>query len=130
MHTLSLSHGLSRFVKPFKENDVTVDAATIIKSLGMFDGELMRCPARYAARLSQAFTATDATVTEIEEIIRIPDIENDKYCFTDGVGTLSLEMARDHLVRFEIAEAAKTEEQSTAARLPSTIHGIERNALC
>ncbi|KAK0246074.1 RNA-directed RNA polymerase 2 [Armillaria nabsnona] len=83
------------FVKPFKEKDVTVDAATIIKSLGTFDGELMRCPARYAARLSQAFTATDATVTEIEEIIRIPDIENDKYCFTDGVGTLSLEMARD-----------------------------------
>ncbi|KAK0465407.1 RNA-directed RNA polymerase 2 [Desarmillaria tabescens] len=83
------------FVKPFREKGVLVDAPTIISSLGTFDGELVRCPARYAARLSQAFTATDATVTEIEEIIRIPDIENDKYCFTDGVGTLSLEMARD-----------------------------------
>lgn len=83
------------FVKHFKEKGVPIDATTIINSLGTFDGELVRCPARYAARLSQAFTATDATVTEIEEIIRIPDIENDRYCFTDGVGTLSLEMARD-----------------------------------
>lgn len=47
----------------------------------------------------QAFTATDATSVEVEEILRIDDISTStpsgtKYDFTDGVGTMSLELAR------------------------------------
>lgn len=86
-------------------------AESIIQSLGNFDNlpfdsQLMYCPARYAARLSQAFTATDACIIEVEEIFNTRDIEvvsgGQKYCFTDGVGTISPELAREiwkHLKR-------------------------------
>lgn len=57
----------------------------------------MLCPARYGARLAQAFTATDASVTveEVEEIFYLDDIKPSEgnYCFTDGVGTMSKELA-------------------------------------
>lgn len=91
-----------RFVKPFRDSvKGYVDAPAIIKSLGVFDTDfdrkLMYCPARYAARISQAFTATDATSVEVEEIIHDEDIwdAKNKFCFTDGVGTMSKELARD-----------------------------------
>ncbi|KAJ2928805.1 hypothetical protein H1R20_g8302, partial [Candolleomyces eurysporus] len=98
------------FVKPFEVtkgpgSKEWVRAHNIIESLGKFDDlefdpQLPYCPARYAARLSQAFTATDASVSvNVEEIIIMDDIEvNDngqKYCFTDGVGTMSEEVARE-----------------------------------
>jgi RNA-dependent RNA polymerase len=92
-----------RFVKPFKvhPND-EVTAASIVSSLGTFhnltfDPNLIYCPARYAARLSQAFTATDAVKVDVEEVIQIPDIctSDGKYQFTDGVGTLSKELSRN-----------------------------------
>lgn len=95
----------NRFVKEFKEGPENrkVNAETIIKSLGSFDNlafdpQLVRCPARYAARLSQAFTATDASVSvEAEEIFVVKDIStlDGKYCFTDGVGTISKDLARE-----------------------------------
>lgn len=91
-----------RFVKHF--NDRThgyVDAASIIDSLGTFhdltfDRNLIYCPARYAARISQAFTATDAVRVDVEEVFQKDDIstEDGKYQFTDGVGTLSSELSR------------------------------------
>jgi hypothetical protein len=66
---------------------------------------LIYCPARYGARISQAFTATDSSVSvEAEEIFYLKDIEVAKFsadgtqkgtwCFTDGVGTISGELAR------------------------------------
>ncbi|KAG5644736.1 hypothetical protein DXG03_007865 [Asterophora parasitica] len=91
------------FVKPFRDpQHGYVDAPTIITSIGSFanlpfDRDLMRCPARYGARISQAFTATDASVNieEVEEIFPIDDIKTSSgdYCFTDGVGTMSKELA-------------------------------------
>jgi len=57
------------FVKPFRDDrHGYVDASTIIKSLGSFDNlefdtKLIRCLARYAARLSQAFAAADASIS-------------------------------------------------------------------
>jgi hypothetical protein len=90
-------------VRTFKDVDGTlVTAAGIIKNLGTFDGlsfdpMLQYCPARYAARISQAFTATDWTSVEVdsEEVIHIPEISDlsGTYHFTDGVGTMSLELA-------------------------------------
>ncbi|KAK1223808.1 hypothetical protein PQX77_013332 [Marasmius sp. AFHP31] len=85
------------FVKPFIDpHRGLVNASVIIKELGNFDKELMRCPARYAARISQAFTATDATLVEVDEIIYGKDIqtEDEEYTFTDGVGTMSRELSR------------------------------------
>ena len=71
-------------------------AATIIDGIGDFSTSKDRfCPARYAARLSQAFTATDASVfVEAEEIGYNNDIStpDGAYHFTDGVGTMSKEM--------------------------------------
>ncbi|KAJ7655119.1 RNA-directed RNA polymerase 2 [Mycena polygramma] len=89
------------FVRSFRDVDGTlVTAESIIGNLGSFDGlefdpKLMYCPARYAARLSQAFTATDSTTIEVEEVTEIDDISDalQKYHFTDGVGTMSLELA-------------------------------------
>ncbi|KAF9015323.1 RNA-directed RNA polymerase 2 [Cyathus striatus] len=92
-----------------------VDASVIINSLGVFDElpfnhklpfddklifdtKLIYCPARYAARLSQAFTATDASVSVgADEIFYEDDIHTTSkdYCFTDGVGTFSTELARE-----------------------------------
>ncbi|PPQ73217.1 hypothetical protein CVT24_010027 [Panaeolus cyanescens] len=94
------------FVKGFNDPDsprVYVDAKKIIQTLGDFarrDQRLMRCPARYAARLSQAFTATDAVNVAVDSVIEEPDIEVElpsgkKYQFTDGVGTISEELARE-----------------------------------
>ncbi|KAJ7225794.1 RNA-directed RNA polymerase 2 [Mycena pura] len=90
------------FVRPFAVNNTVVTAESIIKNLGTFDGlefdpKLMYCPARYAARISQAFTATDSTTVKVEEIIYLEDITNwsGEYHFTDGVGTMSLELAED-----------------------------------
>ncbi|KAF5337043.1 hypothetical protein D9611_003329 [Ephemerocybe angulata] len=94
------------FVKPFKFKGEWVRARDIIASIGSFDDldfdpNLARCPARYAARISQAFTATDASISvDVEEVFFAPDIEKVvgkglKYVFTDGVGTVSLEVAED-----------------------------------
>ncbi|KZT74711.1 RdRP-domain-containing protein [Daedalea quercina L-15889] len=92
------------FVKPFEdaETNSTISAARILDGLGSFrnlsyDPNLIRCPARYAARISQAFTATDSSLAaEAEEMIAIPDLKTEdmKYCFTDGVGTISAEFAQ------------------------------------
>ena len=100
------------FVTPFYDDrHGLVDAPAIIKGLGSFaavshDPRLVYCPARYGARISQAFTATDSSISvqEAEEIFTIDDVEVDKigadgtrkgkWCFTDGVGTISRELAR------------------------------------
>lgn len=56
------------------------------------DSRFVHYPARYAARLSQAFT--NAVSVKVEEILLIEDssmAHNSKFHFTDGVGTLSPE---------------------------------------
>lgn len=89
------------FVSDFTDaNGVKITAAIIIERLGTFrdltyDKELIYCPARYGARISQAFTTTDSTITvPAEEIIVAEDIKKGQYCFTDGVGTISKSLAR------------------------------------
>ena len=94
---------------PFRSEDGTlVDPAYIIDSLGDFDNapdpQLIYCPGRYGARISQAFTSTDSGVSiQPEEILEGDDIEvervpgdpsSGRYNFTDGVGTISVELAR------------------------------------
>ncbi|KAJ7275343.1 RNA-directed RNA polymerase 2 [Mycena haematopus] len=89
------------FVRSFKDyRGNLVTANSIIENLGSFDGltfdpTLRYCPARYAARISQAFTSTDLSTAVVEEVIYIKEISDQsrKYHFTDGVGTMSLELA-------------------------------------
>ena len=77
-----------------------ITAATIIERLGKFDDleydrQLIYCPARYGARISQAFTTTDSSISvPAEEILVVNDITKGQYCFTDGVGTISKSLAR------------------------------------
>ena len=97
------------FMRPFRNEDrVLVDPAFIIDSLGDFDNasdrKLIYCPGRYGARISQAFTSTDSGVSiQPEEIQTVNDIEvlkvegdpsSGKWNFTDGVGTISPELAK------------------------------------
>lgn len=92
------------FVAPFETSDgQAMDAATIISGLGNFennpyDPKLINCPARYAARISQAFTTTDSSITvAVEDMEIVPDMMDSTgtYSFTDGNGTMSLQVARD-----------------------------------
>lgn len=89
------------FVREFTlPNGERINAQSIITGLGNFTREpsLIYCPARYGARISQAFTATDSSVTvTAEEIFEDDDIfdATGTWCFTDGVGTISPQLARD-----------------------------------
>ena len=77
----------------------SITAAKIIARLGKFDGlaydpQLIHCPARYAARISQAFTTTESSISVPAEEIHIQDdISQGTYCFTDGVGNISPRLA-------------------------------------
>ncbi|KAJ3919159.1 RNA dependent RNA polymerase-domain-containing protein [Lentinula edodes] len=83
------------FFKP-NSNIKFYDSFSIIQEIGSFEEpELRRCPALYGARISQAFTATEASFTKVEEVFPIEDkLTLDKaYNFTDGVGTTSKDFA-------------------------------------
>ncbi|KAF8507372.1 RdRP-domain-containing protein [Hysterangium stoloniferum] len=86
------------FVHPFQDSKGRrITAEFIRNSIGSDwskETELMRCPARYAARLSQAFTATESSVfVEVDQIFKLPDIKRNGFCFSDGNGPMSREMA-------------------------------------
>ena len=116
------------FVKPFMDkNRQLVNARTIIERIGTFgalpsDPRLLYCPARYAARISQAFTATDSSfMIQPEEIIVEDDIKDPtgKWTFTDGVGTISPEVARDiwRVQRNRRRRAGRAEEYPRAFQI-------------
>ena len=78
------------FVSPFRDPiEGYVTAEHIRSSLGDFS-KLVRMPSKYAARIAQAFTATDQSV-----MIRRDQWEEqpDLGPHTDGVGTISSELA-------------------------------------
>ncbi|PPQ77522.1 hypothetical protein CVT25_011319 [Psilocybe cyanescens] len=79
---------MNPFLHPQRGN---VNAEYIRESLGNFAGtELFKQPSKYAARLAQAFTATDPSVDILRnEWDEMPDIGKEPYLFTDGVGTIS-----------------------------------------
>jgi hypothetical protein len=62
-----------------------------------YDQTLEFCPARYGARISQAFSATDAAVVDVDEILFCKDIAtpDGRYIFTDGSGGMSKDLARE-----------------------------------
>ncbi|KAH7405857.1 RNA dependent RNA polymerase-domain-containing protein [Phaeosphaeria sp. MPI-PUGE-AT-0046c] len=60
-------------------------------SLGHFDH--IRSVAKFGARIGQCFSTTRAMRNSVR-IVTIPDIERNGYCFTDGVGKLSLLLAQ------------------------------------
>lgn len=69
----------------------TKSAHDIRVTLGQFDH--IRTVAKYGARLGQCFSTTRAMQTPVT-VHKIPDIERKGYNFTDGVGKLSLFLAK------------------------------------
>ena len=86
------------FVSPFRDPvEGYVTSKEIRASLGDFS-KLLRTPSKYAARIAQAFTATDPSVKihrdqwEEQDDLDIHTAEIDTN-FTDGVGTISPQLA-------------------------------------
>ncbi|KAI0318922.1 RdRP-domain-containing protein [Amylostereum chailletii] len=88
------------FMCPFRDpKEGYVNAESIRQSLGDFEG-LLSTPSKYAARIAQAFTATDPSVElvegqweEMEDILVVdPETGVEKSNHTDGVGTISPEL--------------------------------------
>jgi RNA-dependent RNA polymerase len=79
------------FFEPFDGNT----AESIRASIGCFTGALVRQPAKLLARMGQALSATDPTVTlephEVEEDVK--DIVRNEFEFTDGLGDISQQLA-------------------------------------
>lgn len=83
------------FVSPFQsKEDGWVTAAAIRATLGDFSG-VRRQPAKYAARMAQAFTATDPAVKITrDQWEEVPDLGEKPYLHTDGSPTLSMSTLR------------------------------------
>ncbi|KAI0780590.1 RdRP-domain-containing protein [Trametes elegans] len=81
------------FMSPFEHPTLGfVTAQSIRDGLGDFSN-VIRYPSKYAARLAQAFTATDPSVSITrDQWEEMPDIGEEPYLFTDGVGTISQEL--------------------------------------
>ncbi|CAG7851523.1 Probable RNA-dependent RNA polymerase SHL2; AltName: Full=Protein SHOOTLESS 2 [Serendipita indica DSM 11827] len=85
------------FMTPFTTSDGQyVTSESIRRSLGDFS-KVIYCPSRYGARLSQAFSSTEPSITiKVNEIRFIPDKESDQgSLYTDGVGTMSPQVAEE-----------------------------------
>jgi RNA-dependent RNA polymerase len=96
----ALHEAAAWFVRPFIDGEgKEVHADHVIASLDNFhdllhDRVLSFCCARYGARVAQTFSATDRSITvEADELKETPDIKGNGYNFTDGVGTISSELA-------------------------------------
>ncbi|KAJ3717044.1 RNA dependent RNA polymerase-domain-containing protein [Lentinula raphanica] len=100
-------------------DSVYVDSTAIIQQIANFqEPEIRRCPALYGARISQAFTATEAPVAEVEEVIPMNDklTLDGQYNFTDGVGTMSREFAAQ--VWNELKKTSKRTRNRTDSVIP------------
>ncbi|KAH9945817.1 RNA dependent RNA polymerase-domain-containing protein [Epithele typhae] len=81
------------FMNPFHHKmQGWINAHKIRESLGDFKN-VIRYPSKYAARLAQAFTATDPSVSITrDQWEEVEDLGPKLYLYTDGVGTISPEL--------------------------------------
>ncbi|GME35173.1 RNA-dependent RNA polymerase eukaryotic-type [Neofusicoccum parvum] len=95
---LGFSHSSLRqktcwFLSPITIRDTRVTAEDVIKDLGDFSG--IRCPAKCAARIGQAFSETTATVAISQDTLEpAHDVVRNGRTFSDGVGTISSTLLR------------------------------------
>lgn len=105
---------------PFKNSDnghsERVPADSIRDSIGYFT-KLSHYPARKAARISQAFSATaPSVILKPEDILEVPDKTFKGNNLTDGVGTMSSELC------VAVTDALNRERPTP---LPSLIEAIQ-----
>ncbi|KAF5389226.1 hypothetical protein D9757_003479 [Collybiopsis confluens] len=127
----ALSEHTVWFLREFYDDqrNCMVDSDTIIRRIGTFDNlELRRCPALYGARISQAFTATEASLVEVEGTLTLGDVITDdgEYNFTDGVGTMSHAFAER--VFYELRYSSAQADGSCCFRFPNPIRRFQRDA--
>ena len=99
-HYEFLAYGNSQFREHgayFFAPTSTLTADMIRSWMGDFRG--IKTVAKYASRIGQCFTTTKAT-GDSAQVQRIPDIERNGYCFTDGVGKI-LDFSLQMLTRKE-----------------------------
>jgi RNA dependent RNA polymerase len=95
---LGFSHSSLRaqacwFMAPFVYEDSLLYDRQLIQQLGDFTQ--IRCPAKCAARIGQAFSDTPTAVTFPPGIFNdMDDIERNDRVFSDGVGTMSMSVMR------------------------------------
>ena len=85
------------FSSNFEFDGGTITPESIRLSLGNFE-KVIYCPARYGARMSQAFSSTDPSIVLHQSMIKqIPDLKTRKTNleFSDGCGTISRELAQE-----------------------------------
>ncbi|TLD04595.1 RNA-dependent rna polymerase like protein, partial [Venturia nashicola] len=93
---LGFSHSALRshscwFMAPILMDGCAFYASLVLKSLGNF--EMIRTPAKCAARIGQNFTDTNETIDIRPESFRfLPMITRNGYDFSDGVGTISKDL--------------------------------------
>jgi hypothetical protein len=77
----------------YYNEDGAKTAAEIRDSIGDFSD--INVPGKYGARLGQAFSSTKSTITlDSMQVVPIPDIVRNGYCFSDGIGTISSDVAK------------------------------------
>jgi RNA dependent RNA polymerase len=91
---LGFSHSSLRaqscwFMAPFLHNGRLLFDRMVVEGLGNFSR--IRCPAKCAARIGQAFSETPTAVTLAPGVAKeMKDVERNGRVFSDGVGTVSL----------------------------------------
>ena len=87
----SLREQTTWFMAPFVCRGELLHARGVIARLGDFSS--IRSPAKCAARIGQAFSDTNGTVDVLPGAIReVADVERSGRVFSDGCGTISLEV--------------------------------------
>ncbi|KAK5531667.1 hypothetical protein LTR23_009860 [Exophiala sp. CCFEE 6169] len=95
---LGFSHSSLRsqtcwFMRPFIQDGTVLFASNLISKLGDFSE--IRCPAKCAARIGQAFSETTSAVRVDPSAVQVhADVKVGRYVFTDGCGTISKSMWR------------------------------------
>ncbi|KAG9102986.1 hypothetical protein FRC06_000562, partial [Ceratobasidium sp. 370] len=86
------------FSSDFVFEGSAITPESIRSSLGIFPPQVIKCPARYGARMSQAFTSTDpsiiiprSAITPLQEL----QTEGGDQEFSDGCGTISRQLAEE-----------------------------------
>jgi len=93
---LGFSHSSLRsqtcwFMRPFLYDGRLLNARSLVSSLGDFSS--IRCPAKCAARIGQAFSETTSAIKIDPSLVhKQVDIRAGDHVFTDGCGTLSKDM--------------------------------------
>ncbi|ONK69832.1 uncharacterized protein A4U43_C05F27200 [Asparagus officinalis] len=83
------------------------DKGTSVQDITSWMGKFQnKNVAKYAARMGQCFSSTYATVQlhpgEVNQ--KLPDIENEKYCFSDGIGKITPALATEVAEKLRLTE--------------------------